>query len=142
MTGDQAAPGYAVDNARYELDFEDTFDGDLLDERHWLPHHLPQWSSRADSAARYVHGGGVLRLRIAADQAPWCPELDGATRVSSLQTGVFAGPLGSNIGQHRFHPDAVVREAQPSQQLYTPSTACSSCGPRRPTTRAAWSRSG
>jgi beta-glucanase (GH16 family) len=40
--------------------------------------------------------------------------------VSSLQTGVFAGPVGSAIGQHRFHPDAVVREAQENVRLYTP----------------------
>jgi beta-glucanase (GH16 family) len=28
--------------------------------------------------------------------------------------------VGSAIGQHRFHPDAVVREAQPNVRLYTP----------------------
>jgi beta-glucanase (GH16 family) len=41
-------------------------------------------------------------------------------RVSSLQTGLFAGPVGSRIGQHRFHPDALVREAQADMRLYTP----------------------
>jgi Glycosyl hydrolases family 16 len=41
-------------------------------------------------------------------------------RVSSLQTGVFAGPLGSRVGQHRFHPEAVVREEQENVRLYTP----------------------
>jgi beta-glucanase (GH16 family) len=40
--------------------------------------------------------------------------------VSSLQTGVFAGPVGSTVGQHRFHPDAVVREAQQNVRLCTP----------------------
>ena len=40
--------------------------------------------------------------------------------MSSLQTGLFAGPVGSTIGQHRFHPDAVVREAQENRRLYTP----------------------
>jgi beta-glucanase (GH16 family) len=40
--------------------------------------------------------------------------------VSSLQTGVFAGPVGSGVGQHRFNPDAVVREAQHNARLYTP----------------------
>jgi beta-glucanase (GH16 family) len=59
-------------------------------------------------------------LLIASDQPPWCPELDGEVRVSSLQTGVFAGPVGSSVGQHRFHPDAVVREAQSNARLYTP----------------------
>ena len=63
----------------------------------------------------------MLRLLIEEDQQPWCPELDGEVKVSSLQTGQFAGPVGSAVGQHRFHPDAVVREEQPNVRLYTPS---------------------
>jgi hypothetical protein len=110
----------AVAAMPYELEFEDTFDGDALDPSRWLPYYLPQWSSRERSAARYELSGGRLRLRITADQQPWCPELDGGIRVSSLQTGVFAGPVGSAIGQHRFHPDAVVTEAQSNVRLYTP----------------------
>jgi beta-glucanase (GH16 family) len=62
----------------------------------------------------------VLRLRVEEDQPPWCPELDGQLRVSSLQTGVHAGPVGSSDGQHRFHPDAVVREAQDDVRLFVP----------------------
>lgn len=104
----------------YVLDFEDHFDGDALDPTRWLPYYLPQWSSRAASAARYRLADGCLHLLIEADQQPWCPELDGSTRVSSLQTGVYAGPVGSSLGQHRFHPSAVVREAQRSVRLYTP----------------------
>lgn len=103
------------------LDFEDTFREPVLDERYWLPAYLPQWSSRTQAAARYTVGGGELRLRIDPDQPPWCPEFDGSVRVSSLQTGVFAGPLGSGIGQHRFSPRAVVREAQAERRLYTPA---------------------
>jgi beta-glucanase (GH16 family) len=59
-------------------------------------------------------------LLITEDQPPWCPDLDGQVRVSSLQTGSFAGPVGSSVGQHRFNPEAVVKEAQPNVQLYTP----------------------
>jgi hypothetical protein len=106
--------------AGYELEFEDMFDGDALGERRWLPHYLPQWSTRERAAARYRVGGGCLRLLIEADQEPWCPELDGEVRVSSLQTGLYAGPLGSTIGQHRFHPGAVVTEEQQNVRLYTP----------------------
>jgi glycosyl hydrolase family 16 len=106
--------------AGYELEFEDSFDGDTLDRTRWLPHHLPQWSSREQSAARYRLGDGVLRLVIEADQPPWCPEFDGQTRVSSLQTGVLAGPVGGQVGQHRFKPEVVVREAQEDARLYTP----------------------
>jgi hypothetical protein len=90
-------------------EFEDRFKGPELDERRWLPYYLPQWSSRERAAARYEVGGG-LRLLIEEDQPPWCPEWDGDVRVSSLQTGVFSGPLGSEVGQHRFTPRAVVRE--------------------------------
>lgn len=104
----------------YLLDRQDDFSGAQLDTALWLPHHLPQWSSRAASAARYRLGGGLLRLVVEDDQPPWCPEFDGGTRVSSLQTGVLAGPLGSGVGQHRFTPDAVVREEQDDRRLYTP----------------------
>jgi hypothetical protein len=107
-------------DAAYELEFEDTFDGPTLDESRWIPCYLPQWSSRERAAARYDVGGGFLRLRIEADQEPWAPDIDGEVRVSSLQTGVFAGPVGSTVGQHRFSPAAVVREAQRNVRLYTP----------------------
>jgi hypothetical protein len=103
----------------FELEFEDTFDGPELDPERWLPWYLPHWSSRERAAARYAMGAG-LQLVVTADQEPWCPELDGDVRVSSLQTGMFAGPVGSAVGQHRFHPDAVVREAQENVRLYTP----------------------
>ena len=103
-----------------ELEFEDRFDRDTLDPERWLPYYLPHWSSRERSAARFEITDGVMRLLIEVDQPPWCPELDGEVRVSSLQTGSFAGPLGSGIGQHRFNPEAVVREEQPDVRLYTP----------------------
>jgi len=106
--------------AGYALEFEDTFDGDVLDETRWFSYYLPQWSSRAASAARYHLGDGQLRLIIEADQQPWCPEFDNGIRVSSLQTGVFAGALGSPLGQQRFNADLVVREAQRNMRLYTP----------------------
>jgi hypothetical protein len=33
-----------VPKAGYELEFDDTFDGQVLDPARWLPYHLPQWS--------------------------------------------------------------------------------------------------
>jgi hypothetical protein len=113
-------PGTSLDRTQYELEVEDTFDRPTLDTRLWIPFYLPQWSSRKASAARYEVGGGALRLRIDADQQPWAPDLDGHLRVSSLQTGVFSGPVGSRIGQLQFRDGLIVREAQPATSLYAP----------------------
>ncbi len=114
------APPPEWETTGYVPDLVEEFAGHRLDPSRWLPYHLPHWSSRARAAARYTVGGGRLELRIDPDQEPWCPELDGTTRVSSLQTALVAGPVGSTVGQHRFSPDAVVREAQPEVRLYTP----------------------
>jgi Glycosyl hydrolases family 16 len=120
-------PLVRLDRTGYRLEFEDDFDGQPLDRTRWLPHYLPQWSSRAASAARYEVVDSILRLRIDRDQQPWCPEWDGELRVSSLQTGVLAGPLGSPIGQHRFAPGVLVREAQEPLALYTPQDGLIEC---------------
>jgi hypothetical protein len=113
-------PGDVLDRARYELEVEEAFDRPELDTHIWLPHYLPHWSSRQASAARYDVGAGRLRLRIDADQPPWAPEYDGHLRVSSLQTGLFAGPVGSRVGQLQFRDGLVVREAQEAMTLYAP----------------------
>jgi hypothetical protein len=101
-------------------EFSDGFDRGALDPTRWLPAYLPQWSTRAQAAPRYAFEDGRLVLQITADQPPWCPGFDGTTRVSSIQTGVFAGPLGSTIGQHRFRSDLRVTEEQEPARLYTP----------------------
>ena len=105
----------------YELEFEDTFDGDALDLAKWIPYYLPHWSTREQAAARYEIGDGCLRLLVDVRPAAVVPRVRRRRpRVSSLQTGLFAGPVGSAVGQHRFNPDAVVREAQQNARLYTP----------------------
>ncbi|HET9673916.1 MAG TPA: glycoside hydrolase family 16 protein [Gaiellaceae bacterium] len=104
----------------FELEFDETFDAEPLDLTRWLPYYLPHWSSRERSAARYDIREGELRLLIEEDQEPWCPELDGEIRVSSLQTGAMSGRLGTADGQHRFNPAALVTEEQPTVRLYTP----------------------
>lgn len=103
------------------LEFDEDFAAPTLDRSRWLPHYLPHWSSRSASEARYELAGSSLLLRIDEDQQPWCPEVDGAIRVSSLQTGCRSGPVGSRDGQHRFDPRLVVREAQEDVRLYTPT---------------------
>jgi hypothetical protein len=54
-SGDWASSRRIVDpigKVGYELAFDESFDGDVVDEARWLPHYLPQWSSREASAAR------------------------------------------------------------------------------------------
>jgi len=110
-----------LDRSGFVLEVEDDFDAPRLDERLWLPWYLPHWASRSAAAARYAIRDGCLRLRIDADQPPWAPEIDGQTRVSSLQTAVRSGPVGSDVGQHRFAASLVVREAQGDIRRYTPA---------------------
>lgn len=104
----------------YTLEFNDEFEAGTLNTDKWLPYYLPHWSSRAQAAPRYRLEGSNLVLQIAADQAPWCPEFDGEVKCSALQTGLFAGAVGSTQGQHRFKDACIVREAQPTQRTYTP----------------------
>lgn len=107
-----------LSRAGLRLYFDEDFSSPELDETRWLPFYLPQWSSRERTRARYELRDGMLDLLIEADQLPWAPEYDGDLRVSNLQTGVFSGPVGSGIGQHRFRPDVTVHEFQPEQRLY------------------------
>jgi len=102
------------------VDFEDDFDGDELDAGVWIPHYLPQWSSRAESAATYAVEDSTLRLTIPREQALWCPDQHEPLRVSGIQSGVFSGPVGSTLGQQPFRDDLVVREAQPTHWGLTP----------------------
>jgi hypothetical protein len=109
-----------LDRSGFEVEVDEGFDGDELDPRLWTPFYVSHWSSRAATKARYDILNGQLRLRIEADQKPWSPEFDGDIVVSCLQTGAFAGPVGSSIGQLHFRDGLVVREAQPNLRLYTP----------------------
>jgi hypothetical protein len=109
-----------IDRSDYEVVFADDFDAPELDERRWVPHYLPQWTTPDRSAARYELHHGWLRLRIDADQPTWRPE-DGELRVSHLQTGSFSGPAGSGRGTHRHRPDLAVRTPQPTRRLFTPT---------------------
>jgi hypothetical protein len=101
--------------------FFDDFDGSGLDLEVWLPHYLPQWSSRAESAAAYDVAGSELRLTIPPGQRIWCEgDHEPPLRVSGVQSGVFSGEVGSTVGQQPFREGQVVREAQPAQWGWTP----------------------
>jgi Glycosyl hydrolases family 16 len=110
-----------IDYSKYQLQFEDDFDAPILNEKNWLPFYLPQWSSRKASAPNYKIENSNLVLQISEEQQPWCPEFNGVVKCSSVQTGVFAGPLGSKIGQHGvFNKNCVVREEQEAQHTFLP----------------------
>jgi Glycosyl hydrolases family 16 len=101
--------------------FFDDFDGSGLDLEVWVPHYLPQWSSRTLSAATYDVSGSALRLTIPPDQGVWCEgDHEPPLRVSGVQSGVFSGPVGSTVGQQPFRDGQVVREEQPAQWGWTP----------------------
>jgi hypothetical protein len=112
-------------------DLDDDFAGSRLRDNLWVDHYLPHWSTPDRSRARYdlddrdlvgreVAGRG-LGLRIDDDQLDWRSE-DAPLRVSSLQTGTFSGPLGSQRGTHRHRPDGLtVRTATPTRLLWAPS---------------------
>lgn len=100
---------------------DERFTAPVLDTGVWFPHYLPHWSSRARSAATYEIGDGALRLSIADDQPLWCADRHAEPmRVSCLQTGSYAGPLGSTEGQQPFAEGLTVTEEQPTFWGCTP----------------------
>ena len=62
-------------------------------------------------------------LLISEDQQPWCPDLDGDLRVSTLQTGSVrhgGRPEQAPSASIASIPGAIVRETQQNVRLYTP----------------------
>jgi Glycosyl hydrolases family 16 len=87
---------------------------DELDDDVWLPHYLPQWSSRAESAATYTIADSELRLTIPPEQGLWCAEdHEEPLRVSGIQSGVASN-------QQPFREGQAVREPQPTHWGWTP----------------------
>jgi len=101
--------------------FRDDFDTGALDTAVWVPHYLPQWSSRAASAATYALGDSELHLTIPVDHGVWCEgDHEPPLRVSGVQSGVHSGPVGSTVGQQPFRDGQTVREAQATHWGWTP----------------------
>jgi hypothetical protein len=91
-----------------------TDDFDAFDTEVWLPHYLPHWSSRAESAATYEVADSELRLTIPVEQGLWCPlDHEEPLRVSGIQSGI-------HDGQHAFREGLVVREHQETRWGWTP----------------------
>ncbi len=89
------------------------FDGPGLDTDVWIPHYLPHWSSRAQSAATYTVTDSELRLTIPPAQGLWCPDDHDPIRISGIQSGLVSG-------QQAFADGLVVKERQPSHYGWTP----------------------
>lgn len=101
--------------------FVDDFDATTLDPATWLPHYLPAWSSRAETAARLRLGGSLLTLEVPPDHPVWCPDDHRPPlRVSGIQSGSWSGPVGSSRGQQRFRDGQLVREEQPRFEGWLP----------------------
>lgn len=93
--------------------FEDGFDVEALDLDVWVPHYLPQWSSRAASAAVYELAGSELRLSVPVLHGVWCEgDHEPPIRVSGVQSGVHSA-------QQPFE-GAVLREEQETHWGWTP----------------------
>ena len=116
-------PANPIDKPGYRLEFAEDFRAEAIDETRWVPYYLPHWSSRVRSRARTGRRDGRTVLQIEAGQPAWAPEWDGELRATLLQTGLFAGPVGSTVGQLHFRDDLVVREEQPTTRTYTPQFA-------------------
>ena len=113
-------PRNPLEKEGYILEFSDDFDQGVLDTDKWVPYDLPQWSSREQAWARYTFAESSLVLQIEKDQPMSMPNYDGDVKTSSIQTGLFSGPVGSSIGQHHFREGLVVLEEQPTIRTYTP----------------------
>ena len=110
-------PGPVTDD---RLDFDDDFEGSRLDRTVWLPHYLPAWSSREESAATYDVAESCVHLTIPPGQRLWCPGDHPPMRVSGLQSGNCSGPLGSTVGQQPYRDGLTVREEQEPFWGWTP----------------------
>ena len=104
-----------------QLTFEDDFDAPGLDLSVWFPHYLPQWSSRAATAATYELKDSCLHLTIPPSQGLWCEgDHTPPLRVSGIQSGNYSGPVGSTVGQQPYRDGLLVREEQEPFWGWTP----------------------
>lgn len=93
------------------------FEGSDLAGDRWVPWYLPHWSSRETSRATYDVASSVLRLSIPTTQGLWCGDRHRpALRTSTIASGLYAGPLGSTVGQQPFADGLTVSEEQDTFQ--------------------------
>ncbi len=102
------------------LIFEDNFETAELDRNVWLPHYLPAWSSRAETAATYAIRDSCLRLTIPPSQGLWCAGDHGPPLRVPESRRARSGPVGSTIGQQPYRDGVTVREQQETFWGWTP----------------------
>jgi hypothetical protein len=91
------------------LIFRDEFDNDTLDATRWVTEYLSSWTTSPSLAQpTYNMENGLMRLKINADTAPWCPEFDGKTVVSGFATG-------NRNGLHNWNRTNIVRNPSDMQ---------------------------
>ena len=103
-------------------ELDETFAGADLDRSVWFPVLPARTGARGRPPRRRTRSpDGELRLTIADDQPLWCADRHTEPmRVSCLQTGSYAGPLGSTVGQQPFADGLTVSEEQPTFWGCTP----------------------
>ncbi|GAB77967.1 Glycosyl hydrolases family 16 [Austwickia chelonae] len=69
----------------YLLTASDEFAGGH-NQKLWVDHYLPHWSTPDRTKARYAHGPSALRLQIEKDMPGWDAVKDPYTKVSSFQS--------------------------------------------------------
>lgn len=110
--------GDVLDTATREPDLDDDFSAGLSSRR-WLASYLPHWTTPERARSHYGIVKGGIELRIDADQPDWRLE-DAPLRASNLQTGVYSGPVGSQVGTHRHRAGLDVRTETPQTLLFAP----------------------
>ena len=75
-----------LDRRGYELEVDERFDGPELDDRLWLRHYLPHWSTRE----RVGHGAayaGRMDDHLSTEQVGWILERSAGSVREMIQSG-------------------------------------------------------
>lgn len=90
------------------------FDGASLDPERWVASYLPAWASREENAARWRMTGSSLVLTVDPGQGLWCSQTHATPmRTSTIASGDWSGPLGSDRGPQPFRAGLTVQQEQP-----------------------------
>ena len=101
---------------------EDDFAAPELDRTLWFPHHLPQWSSRAQSAARYRFAGRCAAPHDRRRPAALVPRLRRRhARLLAADRCVSPGRSAAASGSTASPLMPSSARSRPTRTLYTPA---------------------